>query len=104
MAKNSFAIGMPVNLSMLLPICEHCITAKQTKTPVSKTRGGKNGWRETREGSFGYHWSGRCWYTIWGEIHAELCGRLLWHGVDLPSQEEIRCFYFFSAVEGPCQK
>src|SRR5882724_492414 len=41
MAKKSFAIGMPVNLSTLPPICEHCVTAKQTKTPVLKTRGGK---------------------------------------------------------------
>jgi len=41
MAKNSFAIGMLVNLSTLPPICEHCIAAKQTKTPVPKTRGGK---------------------------------------------------------------
>src|SRR5882724_10402975 len=41
MAKKSFAIGMPVNLSTLPPICEHCITAKQTKTPVLKTIGGK---------------------------------------------------------------
>src|SRR5882724_5847123 len=24
--------------------------------------------------------------------------------MDLPSQEEIRCFYLFSAVEGPCRK
>jgi len=32
---------MPVDLSMLPPICEHCIAAKQTKTPVPKTRGGK---------------------------------------------------------------
>src|SRR5882724_5838385 len=41
MAKKSFEIGMPVDLSMLPPICEHCITIKQTKTPVPKTRGGE---------------------------------------------------------------
>src|SRR5882724_8126975 len=41
MAKKSFAIGMPVNLSTLPPICEHCVTAKQTKTHALKTRGGK---------------------------------------------------------------
>src|SRR5882724_9124600 len=35
------AIGMPVNLSTLPPICENCITSKQTKTPVPKTRGGE---------------------------------------------------------------
>src|SRR5882672_10558620 len=41
MVKKSLAIGMPVNLSTLPPICEHCIAAKQTKTPVPKTRGGE---------------------------------------------------------------
>ena len=41
MVKKSLAIGMPVNLSMLPPICEHCITAKQTKTLVPKTRRGQ---------------------------------------------------------------
>ena len=41
MAKKCFAIGMPVDLSTLPPICEHCVTTKQTKTPVPKTRGGK---------------------------------------------------------------
>src|SRR6266481_8534975 len=40
MAKKSFATGMPVDLSMLPPICEHCVAAKQTKTPVPKVRGG----------------------------------------------------------------
>ena len=42
MAKKSLAIGMPVDLSMLPPICEHCVTAKQTKTPVPKTRRGRH--------------------------------------------------------------
>src|SRR5882672_6020726 len=41
MAKKSLAIGMPVDLSTLPPICEHCVTAKQTKTPVPKTGGGE---------------------------------------------------------------
>src|SRR5467141_2959790 len=41
MAKKSLAIGMPVDLSTLPPICEHCVTAEQTKTPVPKTRGGE---------------------------------------------------------------
>src|SRR5882724_9822922 len=39
--KKILCNSMPVNLSMLPPICEHYITAKQTKTPVPKTRGGK---------------------------------------------------------------
>ena len=42
MAKKKFALGMPVDLSTLPPICEHCVTAKQTKTPVPKTRGGEH--------------------------------------------------------------
>src|SRR5467141_65859 len=41
MAKKSLATGMLVDLSTLPPICEHCVTAKQTKTPVPKTRGGE---------------------------------------------------------------
>jgi len=41
MAKKSLATGMPVDLSTLPPICEHCVTAKQTKTPVPKTREGR---------------------------------------------------------------
>ena len=32
---------MPVNLSTLPPICEHCIAAKLSKTPMLKTRGGE---------------------------------------------------------------
>jgi Integrase core domain len=31
---------MPVDLSFLPPICEHCVLGKQTKTPVPKVRGG----------------------------------------------------------------
>ena len=42
MAKKSLAIGMPVDLSTLPPICEHCVTAKQMKTPVPKTRRGRH--------------------------------------------------------------
>ena len=45
MAKKSLTIGMPVDLSTLPLICEHCITAKQTKTPVPKTR---RGWHACR--------------------------------------------------------
>ena len=41
MAKKSLTIGMPVDLSTLPLICEHCITAKQTKTPVPNTRRGR---------------------------------------------------------------
>ena len=40
MAKKSLAIGMPVDLSSLPPICEHCVTAKQMKTPVPRLEGG----------------------------------------------------------------
>ena len=31
---------MPVDLSTLPPICEHCVLGKQTKTPVPKLREG----------------------------------------------------------------
>ena len=41
MAKKSLTIGMPVDLSTLPPICEHCVTAKQTKMLVPKTRRGR---------------------------------------------------------------
>ena len=42
MAKKSLAIGMPINLSTLSQICEHCVAAKQTKTLVPKTRRGRH--------------------------------------------------------------
>ena len=31
---------MPINLSTLQPICEHCILGKQTKVPMLKSREG----------------------------------------------------------------
>ena len=37
---------MPVDLSTLPPICEHCVTAKQMKTPVPKTRRGQCAWKK----------------------------------------------------------
>src|SRR5882672_7130795 len=46
MVKKSLAIGMPVDLSTLPPICEHCVAAKQMKTPVPKTRGGEQAKRQ----------------------------------------------------------
>ena len=41
MAKSGMALGMPVDLSSLPPLCEHCVVGKQTKTPVPKTRRGE---------------------------------------------------------------
>jgi hypothetical protein len=41
MAKNRLASGMPIDLSSLPPICEHCVVGKQTKTPVPKIREGE---------------------------------------------------------------
>src|SRR5882724_4868324 len=39
--SNGKKICMPVDLSTLPPIYEHCVAAKQTKTPVLKTREGE---------------------------------------------------------------
>ena len=36
MAKDGVTVGMPANLSTLLPICQHCILGKQTKWAVPK--------------------------------------------------------------------
>jgi transposase InsO family protein len=41
MAKSGMAAGMPVDLSTLPPLCEHCVIGKQTKTPVPKARQGE---------------------------------------------------------------
>jgi hypothetical protein len=41
MAKTDRAEGMPINLSKLPAICEHCILGKQTKAPVPKRREGE---------------------------------------------------------------
>ena len=41
MAKDGVAIGMPGDLSTLLPICQHCILGKQTKWAVPKIQQGE---------------------------------------------------------------
>jgi hypothetical protein len=41
MAKKELASGMPIDLSALPPICEHCVLGKQTKRPVPKIREGE---------------------------------------------------------------
>jgi hypothetical protein len=46
MSKDQLASGMPVDLSALPRICEHCVIAKQTKTPVPKMREGE--WAKER--------------------------------------------------------
>ena len=40
MAKKGLTQGMPINLSTLPLICEHCILGKQMKVPVLKSREG----------------------------------------------------------------
>jgi len=40
MAKENLAVGMPIDLSTLLPICQSCILGKQTKRAVPKMRQG----------------------------------------------------------------
>ena len=49
MAKKSLATGMLVDLSTLPPICEHCVAAKQTKTPVPKTREGERAHKKLKK-------------------------------------------------------
>ena len=41
MAKNGVVTGMPIDLSTLPPLCEHCVLGKQMKMPVLKVRGGE---------------------------------------------------------------
>jgi len=41
MAKEALAIGMPVDLSVLPPVCEYCIATKQMKASVPKARKGE---------------------------------------------------------------
>ena len=36
MAEKKLATGMPTSLAYLLQICEHCVLAKQTQTPVPR--------------------------------------------------------------------
>ena len=40
MAEKKLVIGMPTSLSYLPQICEHCVLAKQARTPVPKMREG----------------------------------------------------------------
>ena len=48
MAKKSLTIGMPIDLSVLPLICEHCVATKQMKTPVPKTRRGQHAHRRLK--------------------------------------------------------
>ena len=41
MAEKGLATGMPTSLDYLLQICEHCVLAKQAKTPVPRVGEGK---------------------------------------------------------------
>ena len=41
MEKKGLTRGMPIDLSALLPICEHCVLGKQTKTAILKTQEGE---------------------------------------------------------------
>jgi len=40
MAERRLATGMPTSFSYLPQICEHCVLAKQTRTPVPKSQEG----------------------------------------------------------------
>src|SRR5882724_9271496 len=40
MAKEGLAVGMPIDLSNLPPVCQYCILGKQTKKAIPKARQG----------------------------------------------------------------
>ena len=40
MARNGIVSGMPIDLSVLPPLCDHCIVGKQTRRPVPRVREG----------------------------------------------------------------
>lgn len=40
MARNGIAKGMPIDLSVIPPLCDHCIVGKQTRTSVPRVREG----------------------------------------------------------------